>query len=278
MRNIKIVADSSADIRTLEGAQFSAAPLKIVTDEREFVDDGSLNVEEMVEYLQGYSGKSSTSCPNTGDWLSAFSDAEEVYCVTITSGLSGSFNAARVAAEQYVAEHPERKVLVIDSLSTGGEMVLIMEKIRDLVLEDKTFEEISAEIKKYQQKLGLLFMLQSMRNLANNGRVSKLSAKFAGLMNIRVVGKASDEGTLEPLDKVRGEKATLQKMVERLEELGYRGGKLRITHCLNAEMAVRLKDLVSKKFQKAQIAIEKCGGLCSFYAEKGGMIVGFEKA
>ncbi len=278
MRKIKIVADSSADITILEGADFSAAPLKVVTDEREFVDNASLDVEEMVEYLQGYSGKSSTSCPNTGDWLTAFSDADEVYCVTITSGLSGSFNAARVAAEQYEAEHPERKVLVVDSLSTGGEMVLIMEKIRDLVQDGRTFEEISAEIPMYQQKLGLLFMLQSMRNLANNGRVSKLSAKFAGLMNIRVVGKASDVGTLEPLDKVRGEKATLQKLVERLEELGYRGGKLRITHCFNAQMAEELKELVRKKFQKAQIAIEKCGGLCSFYAEKGGMIVGFEKA
>ena len=131
MRNIKIVADSSADVLTLAGIPFASAPLKIITDQREFVDDAALNVEDMVAWFDTYKGKSKTSCPNPSDWLEAFDGADEVYCVTITSGLSGSYNAAEIAARTYVEQHPERKVHVFDSLSTGPEMALIAEKIRE---------------------------------------------------------------------------------------------------------------------------------------------------
>ncbi len=277
MKKIKIVADSSSDVLRLNHVDFASAPLKIITAEREFVDDASLDVESMVSYLEQYNGRSSTSCPNPEDWLTTFGDADEVYCVTITSSLSGSYNSACMAKKIY-EETPGHRVLVIDSLSTGPEMALIIRKLEEWIVEGKSFDEISKAIALYQTKTGLLFMLESMKNLANNGRVSKLSAKFAGLLNIRVVGKASDKGELEPLDKPRGEKLTLQKIMERLESLGYSGGRLHITHCLNAGVAQELKQNVLKRFAKAEIIIENCRGLCSFYAEKGGMLVGFEKA
>lgn len=277
MRNIKIVADSSSDVFKREAVPFSAAPLKIITSERQFLDDEALDIREMVEYLEKYKGKSSTSCPNPEDWLSAFGDAEEIFCVTITSSLSGSYNAAMIAKNQYEEKHPGKRVCVIDSLSTGPEMLLLIRKIEELFTEGKSFEEISEEVREYQKRTGLLFVLESMKNLANNGRVSKISAKLAGVMNIRVVGRASGKGELEPLDKPRGAKMTQIKILERLDRLGYRGGRLHITHCLNSEAADSLRDGVLSKFPTAEVSIDKCGGLCSFYAEKGGMLIGFEK-
>ena len=277
MRNIKIVADSSSDVLSRDAVAFSAAPLKIITSEREFLDDASLDVEEMIDYLEKYKGKSKTSCPNPEEWLTAFTDADEVFCITITSSLSGSYNAAMIAKKQYEEKYPERRVLVIDSLSTGPEMLLIIRKIEELIAEGKTFDEISDEAREYQKRTGLLFVLESMSNLANNGRVSKIAAKLAGVMNIRVLGKASDKGELEPLDKPRGAKMTRMKVVERLSSLGYVGGRLHITHALNPTEAENLKADVLVKFPTAEISIDKCGGLCSFYAEKGGLLIGFEK-
>lgn len=97
MRKIKIVADSSCDLFSLEKADFACAPMKIITAEREFVDSEELVVNEMVDFLDRYKGRSKSSCPNPVDWISAFGDAEEVFCVTITSGLSGSYNSACTA-------------------------------------------------------------------------------------------------------------------------------------------------------------------------------------
>ena len=129
MRKIKIVADSASDVLKLNDLSFAAAPLKIVTSEKEFIDNEALDAEAMVIYFDSYKGKSSTSCPNPADWITAFGDAEDIFCVTITSGLSGSYNSAMAAKKEYEEMHPKRKVYVIDSLSTGPEMKLIVEKL-----------------------------------------------------------------------------------------------------------------------------------------------------
>ena len=160
--NMKIVADSSSDVLNLESVPYAAAPLKIVTSEKEYVDDANLNVEEMVNDLYTYSGKSGSACPGTGDWLDAFGDAPYIFCVTITSNLSGSYNSAMVAKQEYEEAHPDRRVYVIDSLSAGPELALIIDKLQELILEGKTFEEICEAIVEYQKHADLLFKLASM--------------------------------------------------------------------------------------------------------------------
>ncbi len=278
MEKFKIVADSSADLLSLPDISFSSSPLKIITSDAEYIDDQSLDVEKMVNDLLHYKGRSSTSCPNSEDWLRAFGDAQFVFCITITGTLSGSYNSACIAKKAYEELYPERKVFVINSLSTGPEMKLIIDKIRELIKKEYDYDEICSVIEKYTQKTGLLFMLESMKNLANNGRVNPLVAKAAGLIGIRVVGKASDKGDLQPLNKCRGEARALQTIFDRMKELGFMGGNVRISHCLNEKAASQLKQLILSKFKEAKIEVYSCRGLCSFYAEKGGLLVGFEKA
>ncbi|MBQ7969327.1 MAG: DegV family protein [Clostridia bacterium] len=274
---VKIVVDSSSDVLQFENIGFASAPLKIITSEREYVDDNSLDVGEMVEGLLHYNGKSSTSCPNPEDWLKTFGDAQTVFCVTITAALSGSYNSACIAKKMYEAEYPERKVYVINSYSTGPEMKLIIEKIRELVLAGLEFDDVAEQTQTYMKKTGLLFMLQSMKNLANNGRVSHIKAKMAGILGIRALGKASDEGTLEMLEKCRGENNSGIAIIAQLKNQGYKGGKVRIAHCLNESFALRIKDLLVQEFGNFDAEVYSCRGLCSFYAEKGGILVGFEK-
>ncbi len=274
---IKIIADSSSDVLELADVAFESAPLKIITSQKEYVDDANLDVYEMATDMQSYKGKSSTSCPNVSDWLETFGDAEQVFCVTITATLSGSYNAAMLAKREYEEMYPGRRVFVLNSLTAGPEICLMIEKIQELVLAGKSFDEICESVTKYTEKTGLLFMLESMKNLANNGRVSPLVAKMAGMLGIRVVGKASDRGDLEPLDKCRGEGKALEVIVQRLRSLGLEKGKVRIAHCFNEGAGAKLKEMIQKEFGKVQVKMYECRGLCSFYAEKGGLLVGFEK-
>ena len=277
MRTVKIVADSSANVLMLEKIAFAAAPLKIITDTREFVDDAALDVDAMVSWFDSYKGRSKTSCPNPSDWLDAFGDADEVYCVTITSGLSGSYNSACIAKEMYEVKYPGKRVFVIDSLSAGPELTLLVEKLEELIVAGKSFEEICGYMPEYQKKTGLLFMLESLNNFAANGRVSPAVARIAGVLGIRLVGKASDTGTLEPTDKSRGEAKSLHAIVKHLKESGLKTGKVQLAHCQNESAANALKNMIETEFPGATVKIGINLGLCSFYAEKGGLLVGFEK-
>lgn len=277
-KKFKIVSDSSGDIHSLGDFPFASAPLKIIAGEREWIDDAQLDIEEMVHYLLGYSGKSGSACPSPADWTDAFEDYENIFCITISSNLSGSYNAASIACEEYMAEHPGRKAHVFDSFSTGPEMHLIMDKIVELANQDKSFEEIVEFVIDYKvNHCGLLFTLESMQNLANNGRVSHLVAKAAGLLNIRPLGIASEIGTLEMLEKPRGEKKAVSSAYQVMLKQGYNGGRVYVAHCLNPGIAERMKETILANFPEADLCIYPLGGLCSFYAEKGGMIVGFEK-
>ena len=277
MRKVKIVADSSANLMEMGTVSFDVAPLKIITAQREFVDNRELNLEEMVEFFRSYKGRSQTSCPNPEDWLKAFGDAEDIFCITITSGLSGSYNAACIAKEMYESENPGRRVFVIDSLSAGPELTLLARKIEQLLGEGKSYEEICDFMPRYQEKTGLLFMLESLNNFAANGRVSVAVAKIAGVLGIRIVGKASDAGTLEPTDKSRGESKSLNAILRHLKESGLEKGCVELAHCQNEAAAQTLRDMILAEMPQVTVRIGENLGLCSYYAEKGGLLIGFEK-
>ena len=276
--NTKIVVDSSASLYTLQGVDFECVPLKIITDDAEYLDNGTMDALGMAQTLRTYKGKTSTSCPNVSDWLAAYEGADEVYAITITGTLSGSYNAAQLAAEEYQQENPGKRVFVLDSLSTGPEQRLLAEHLRDLLAEGREFDEICEEMLRYHKHTHLLFSLESLANLARNGRVKPAVAAVARMLGIRVIGQASEIGELDVLCKTRGEHGALERIVLELKEHGYTNGRLHISHCGNPAAAERLKHMVKAVFDGAKVDISECGGLCSYYAELGGLLVGYEDA
>ncbi len=275
---IKIIADSAADLLKVEGVEFASVPLTISAGEQEFVDDATLDVAGMVETLTTYQGRSGTACPSIDAWLQAFDDADVVYVVTITSGLSGTYNSAMNARDMYLQSHPSAKVQVFDSLSTGPEMCLWVEKIAELVQQGVSFEEVCYRMEAYGKRTRLFFSLESLHNLVQNGRVSKLVASVVGVLGIRIFGTASTIGTLETLAKCRNTRKVIANMLSEMKNAGYKGGRLRIAHVGNESFATQIADAVKEVFGTEDIKIYLCRGLCSFYAESGGILVGCECA
>lgn len=272
----KIVSDSSSDMLSLDSVPFASVPLTIRAGETIFVDDENCDAQAMTAFMLTYKGKSSTACPSTQDWLDAFGDAEHVFCVTLTSNLSGSYNSARVAGEEYMEAHPGRRVHVVDTLSAGPELRLVVEKLQELILAGHDFDTIVKEIEAYHRRAYLVFSLQSLHNFVANGRVSPAVGALVGLLGIRVVGRASDVGTLEPLSKVRGDRKALPEIVSLMQKMGWTGGKVRIAHTNNEQLAAALRDALAALHSKLDVTIDRCRGLCSYYAEQGGVLVGFE--
>lgn len=272
----RIVVDSSSNIKSIRYKELKIVPLKIITDKKEYIDELGLDVENMINELAQYNGKTTTSCPSVGDWLEAFAGADEIFVITITSALSGSYNAAMIAKDEYMSLNENAKVYVLDSLSTGPQMRLVAEMIQDMICNNSSFDEIVTKVEEYNKKIKLIFSLESLHNLACNGRIGFTLATLAGVLGIRTIGKASDSGTLQPITKAHGKRKAIITIYNEMIKLGFKGGKVRIAHCLNEFDASELINRIRKEYPMADIVLEKCMGLCSFYAEKGGMIIGFE--
>lgn len=271
----KIVSDSAADLSALEHIPYSYAPMHIIVDGQDFSDDASLDLAHLSAALAGCK-RSSTACPSLDAWLEAFGDAQTVFCVTMTGTLSGSHSCAVLAAEEYEQAHPGRRVYVLDSLSTGPEMILALEKIEALLLAGIAPDAVYEQARAYLQRTRLLFSLESLDNLARNGRVSPLAAKLAGMLGIRIIGQASEQGELQLLSKCRGEVSALAGLLEQMQALGYAGGRVYIAHNRNEKAARQLMALIHKKFHSADIRVGATRGLCSYYSENGGLLVGLE--
>ncbi len=272
-----VVADSSANYFTFPPLNYKVAPLKILVDDKAYVDDENLNLEEMVSSMEK-SRTSSTACPSVGDWLKAFEGNDEVFAITISSNMSGSYNSAMVAKETYLEDHPDAKVEVVDSRMTGAGMTMVMEVIADCQQKGLSFEETVEAINEYRKNLHLCFSLNSLNNLSKAGRVTPIVARIFGVLGLRMLGRASDEGTIEPVNKVRGDKAGMKSIVNERELKGFNGGKVRITHTLDLPLAESLKQLIIDKWPQSDVVISENKGLCSFYSERHGLIIGFEGA
>lgn len=276
----KIVADSGCDYREITDlanqTTFESVPLTIQIDHEIFVDNAHLDIDGMMEKMYATSSASKSACPSPDDYLRSFEGAENIFVVTITGSLSGSHNSAQLAKKLFLEEHPTANIHVIDSLSAGGEVDLIVKKLNDLIKEGLSFEQVVEAISHYQENTKLLFVLAKVDNLVKNGRLSKLIGAVVGLLNIRMVGEASDTGTLELLQKARGAKKALTAAVDEVLKAGYKGGRIIIAHRNNEKFCQQFSEVIKEKFPAADISFLPTSGLCSFYAEEGGLLMGYE--
>ncbi len=273
--NYKIVSDSSSNILAMEDPCFASVPMKVIA-EKEYVDNAQLDLAGMVEDLKNHKGKSGSSCPTVGEWLEAFGDADCVYGTTISKSLSGSYNSASQAAATYMEEHPGKKAYIFDSLAAGPQQAMIIDKIKELCEQGLDFDTVVEKVKDYHNHTHIIFCLESMMNLARNGRVPVAVAKIAGMLGIRVCGDVKG-GQITPVEKPRGAKKATQVLLQLMKERGfYDGALLRIAHCFGEEPALALRDAVLAEFPNTRFVLEPTTALCSFYAEAGGLMIGFE--
>lgn len=276
----KIVTDSGCDLRSLESQskelQFERVPLTLQIGTEIFRDDDGLDIDNMMATMYQSSKAATSSCPSPDAFLQAYKGIDNVIAVTITGTLSGSHNSARLAKNDLLEDYPNANIHVIDSLSASGEVDLIVLELERLINLGLSFEEVVERITAYQEKTRLIFVLAKVDNLVKNGRLNKLVGKVVGLLNIRMVGQASKEGTLELLQKARGQKKAVSALVEEIQKAGYKGGKVYIAHANNPKICEQISEKIKAIYPDAVIQTGRTSGLCSFYAEDEGILMGYE--
>lgn len=276
-----IIADSSCNLRDYTpqapDTLYAYAPLKINVGGTEYADDANLDVAELNRRVAEEKSASSSACPSAGEWAELFRSAENVIAITISANLSGSFEAASMARD-LVQEEGGHRIHLVNSRAAGGklEMLVILIDRYLTVHPDATFEEACAYIDGIEQNSSVLFSLSSYENLTKSGRMPKMAGILANKLNIRVLGCASEEGTIKIVAPTRGQKKMIAKVIQSMESDGYKGGLVCMDHVDNEAGCQEIAAAITAKWPEAEIMIMPCGGLCSYYAESKGIIIGYD--
>ena len=219
--SVKIIVDSASDLQVAvaEEKGLLFAPLKTVLAGEEYRDGIDITPDAFYDKLQANKELARTSQVNVGEFNALFEEAvkegDEVLVITISSGLSGTYQSASIAAAAY----PD-KVFLVDSLSaTAGEQILIAHAI---ALRDagKSAAEICAELNELRKKARLFLRVQTLEYLKRGGRVSKTAAFVGGMLHFMPVLTLNGEGKLETVGKARGVRMSHKMMNDAVKAAG----------------------------------------------------------
>ena len=277
-----IVCDSSCDLKAAElqpgRIHLEIIPMRITVGDREYVDNEDLNVPQLIGDMAVEKSASGTACPSPAAFARAFESADCSICFTISGNLSGTYNAAVLARDMVLEEHPGKNMCVIDSKSTAGAMVLLARKAQSLLeaQEEPDFEAVCEQLRVYQASLRTVFTLDCFDNLIKNGRMRPLVGNLLHSLGIHVIADATPQGTIHVAGKARGELKTYQAIIEQMRSSkDCTGAEVVLSHCENLSGALKLKELILQELPVKNVTILSCRGLTTFYAMQNGLILGF---
>lgn len=275
-----IVTDSSCDLPPAgdesELVRVSSVPFVISVGEKDFIDDVGLDTESMLRAMEQSKSASHTSCPTPQSWIEEFEKADQSIAITISSQLSGSMYSARIARDIVVERDPGKKIAILDSCSTGPELAICEERLLEMIRAGWDFERIVSAAEATLKRTHVAFALSSFDNLVKNGRMSRIVGFLARKLSMWGIGVGSEEGVIDIRGKARGSLAALAMLVEEMKQRGFAGGRTMISHCQNRKLAEKLRDMIRNLWPQCEVRILAARGLCSYYAERGGLILAYE--
>lgn len=273
----KIIGDSCLDLteELKKDLHFQMISLTLMIEDKTIIDDETFNQKEFIRLVKESEDYPKTACPSPEMFKEAYHcDAENIFVITLSGPLSGSYNSAVLAKSLYEEEYGHKNICVINSESASSGELNIALHIRDLCEQGLSFEEIAKEANAYRDRMKTYFVLETLDTLKKNGRLTGLSAFIATALNIKPVMSA-EKGEIIKVDQARGINKALQKMTEHVINTGGNTEEKRlvISHVNAPERAQYVKDILCAKAKFKEVVITDTAGVATVYANDGGIIV-----
>ncbi len=276
--NIKLIADSCCDLTRELFARLNPTlvPLTISVGAKQFVDNASINLTDLLASMKAHKGRTTTACPAPETYAQEMRQADESYVVTLSSKLSGSHQSASVAKDMVLAEDSSKFIHVFDSKSASSGETCISLKIQEFLQKGLRREALVEAVEHYIDQLKTVFVLESLDNLIKNGRVGRIAGQVASVLSLRPIMGATD-GEITLLEKARGTQKALERLTGMLiQQLCEKqnSGPVVIAHCSAPQRATTLRDklLAACPFIK-EIFVVPTAGISTVYANEGGIVV-----
>lgn len=273
---LQIITDSSADLPEdiIEKYNIHVVPLTVTIDESDYEEGVTITPQEFYKKMFSSRELPKTSQPSPSKFAKVFNELAEkgeLLCLTISSGLSGTYQSACIARDMLNV-----KVTVFDTLAGSlGHGIQII-KAAEMAAEGFSLNKIVEKLKEYREQMNILILLDTLENIVKGGRLSKFQGSIAKILDIKILLHGI-EGKVEILEKIRGKKKFLERTIEVIGERrkDFSDTVFGITHLDNIEDAEYLKRVIIERYNPKDVIINYMGATMGTYAGKGGLIVSF---
>lgn len=280
--SFQIIGDSCCDYAYLEGdfAWLKRVPLTIELDGETFVDDENLRCSLLVSKMAASRNAPKSACPSPGNYCEAYDcGADDVYVVTLSDKLSGSYESAVIAANMFKEAHPEKNIFVFSSKSAASGEIAVCHKIRALAEAGVPFNDVVTQTLEFINNITTYFVLETLDVFRKNGRLSHLQSIITGALKIRLIMGGDETGNV----CVRGKALSVERAISKMSELIAERCKgrdmsattLYISQCQCPDRAREARDKVFEKVNFKDCKILRTGGISTIYANAGGIVVAY---
>ncbi|MCC8023343.1 MAG: DegV family protein [Clostridiales bacterium] len=275
----KIVADSCCDFtKEMRGVNFVHVPLTLQIGDYHILDDDNFDQKDFLKRMAAYPDAAKSACPSPEAWLAAFAGEEtDIYVMTITAQLSGTYNSAVQAKKIYEEEHPgEKNIHVFDSQGTSGKETILAAYVKALADAGTPFEEIVRKGEALIPNIELYFCLGDLENMRKNGRLSALQTSVLNALRVKLICRETNGNVVKMTQDISINRAIVKLCdvaVKKAQGRDTSGGSLVVSHCNCPERGQKVVDLMTAKLNFKEVVLLEMGGLNSLYASDGGVIV-----
>ncbi len=274
----KIILDSCGELTDEMKAdgRFVNVPLTLEIDDEQIIDDETFDQASFIKKVAESPNAPKSACPSPEAFMKEMEcDADNVYVVTLSAALSGSYNSACLGKDLFHEEKSEKNVHIFNSKSASIGETLIALKIAECENAGMSFEEVIAKVDEYIEGQHTFFVLETLETFRKSGRLSGLKAVIADTLNIKPVMGSTETGYIQQLAKGRGMNMAIEKMTKCLMDVttNCEDKILAISHCNCPERALSLKKKMESIANFKEIFIVDMRGVSTMYANDGGVIM-----
>ncbi len=272
---IKIIGDSCCDFTKLELRKgiYVSVPMSVTIGGIEYRDDGRRTQEDWIRMIKEDPGYPQSACPSPDDFYKAFDENCDNYVITLSSKLSGVYNAAMVAKDMFEDEHEDVNIHIFDSKSAAAGEHLISDMIMECYEAGKSFEETVKEVESFRDEMFTIFVLDDLETFKKNGRIRGVKALVATALNVKPV-LYGDDGEIKQLDQAIGMQSAINRMLYHIEKKKLDPSrKVRITQCDSKELCLKIAKILTERFGFTDVKILNAGGISTSYENPGGVVI-----
>lgn len=273
----KIIVDSCCELpeQYRDDKRFQFIPLGLEVGDYQIMDDEHFNQAEFLAQVAVCPQCPKSSCPSPEKYLSAYqTDADNVFVVTLSSHLSGSYNSAVLGKNLYHEKYGAKNIYVHDSESASSGETQYALKIMELQEQGLSFEETVRRLEVFRDEMKTYFILDNLETLRKNGRLTGVKAMLVSTLNIKPI-MCGNHGVIEQKSQAVGMKKAISKladiMVKEAPDITER--TLMISHCNCPDRAEFMKKELLARTKVKDIIVMDTAGVSSMYANDGGIIV-----